>query len=336
MEEEVFEDLLARQNRVAPQETQPAAVEIQCGCKSHPKHKLLDIEAPLDVDSFFNGFFMSQNDALVKLAHSRRETDDVAFGSWKNDGKHELGARELRYTVKYKTPFSLFTQTSRVFEKQTILRRDPEKAYVVSTTVSTPDVPGGESFTSIMRYCFVAVDGTKSILRTTAGVKFSRRLMFGKKIESMSVEGSRTFINHINSILKEFEFNLEELSLVEKRKTEELSLERKVSMLEDSMRRSSFKYSPEDMGSPMQGQLEEGPRRWPTSFDEFGARIGPSLRCAIAGFINGFFNPQVLVYILAAFCAVAAIYNLIASIKVTRNLNSINSLISSLPAKGGK
>lgn len=187
---------------------------VECSCESHPKHFVGVFDAPVNVNTLFDLIFTSKSNLLLKLAHTKKENEDLTIEPWFKDDDDNMGARKLTYTIKYKAPLNIFTQISRATEMQYITQSDPDRVYSVSVSISTPDVPSGDNFLSVVRYCFRALDEKTSRLSVTGGVTFSKRNILSKKIEVMSVEGSISFYNIVKDLLNECEFEEEKLKLI--------------------------------------------------------------------------------------------------------------------------
>lgn len=194
--------------------------EASCGCETHPKHIIGSLEAPVNVNLLFDALFRTSDDIVTRIAYRRRECSDVVIEPWAVSDSSNCEFRVIYCVTKYKVPFNVYSQYSKVIEEQVIIRSLPSQTYVVSASIATPEVPYGETFRVKTRYCFTASSSSSSRLFVSSNVHFYKWNLFSKKIEALSVDASISFFSIIKDLLFECDFDPTRLALSYERSLE--------------------------------------------------------------------------------------------------------------------
>ncbi|KAJ1569612.1 Protein Aster-A [Nowakowskiella sp. JEL0078] len=199
------QDQNLQSNTNVPTESDRPEIPVACECNSdqHSATVVLEQLYYLDIRKLFLGVFGEGGSDPVREANKKKETIDIKFSPWNIDSLGKWTSRDLLYEVWFKPPM-MAKSSSPAFEKQTILKYD-ELCYVVETSVTTPKVPFGDTFTIVTRYCFTHEGKEKSRLVMRVRVDFTKKFMLKGAVESASIDGVGTYGKELTVELRKLE-----------------------------------------------------------------------------------------------------------------------------------
>ena len=126
---------------------------------------------------------------------------DISSGAWSGDG--EGSTRTLTYTKALKN--TLGPTSAVVTEAQTLTVCEPGQRRIVSVDSKMPDIPYGDSFYTMCRYC-ITRQGSGTRLQVTVGVTWAKSVMGMMKsyISKSAYEGMDTQFQQLTGALRRF------------------------------------------------------------------------------------------------------------------------------------
>ena len=161
-------------NPTIPENTTVPEKIFTCPCSNHLKTMLLDeVLEVAGVHKLFGLYFSSTHTSFYRTVHLKRNSDvaSMTFSKWKPNPNGQM-ARQLNYNVAFKAPM-LPASTTKCIETQTIIHKD-DNVFVVECNVKTPNVPFGEAFSVIQRFCISSETSKQVRLKLSMVVEFSR------------------------------------------------------------------------------------------------------------------------------------------------------------------
>eukprot|EP00249_Psilotum_nudum_P022501 c28540_g1_i1 orf=517-3660(+) len=163
---------------------------------------LLDQRYAVSVKNL-NAILFKPGSQFVMDLVALQKTTDYVEGPWKRDSE-KLPRRSVTYL---KAPTKIF-KSVKAIEDQAYLRAD-EKGFVVSISVSTPDVPYGSTFRTELQFCLFAeadlAPGKKaSRLCLSWRINFLKSTMMKGMIENGALQGLKANYKEYSELLQKY------------------------------------------------------------------------------------------------------------------------------------
>ncbi|KAG0343518.1 hypothetical protein BG004_005257 [Podila humilis] len=205
--------------RAVPPSLEPI-VPIACGCSRHYSHAILSTIVPLSVaacfEVLFSGIGTGSGDVLLKEAHrTKNGSTALKLSDWRHadtsapDSCHfwENKKRQLEYSVSLKIP--LLTKTSTTCSETLDIVHFSDDVILVHSETKTPNVPYAEHFSTVSQMCLTWDSHGNTRVKCFAEINFSKKLVFGNKIEVSLLESSSEYYRELVSRLVDYAEHLE-------------------------------------------------------------------------------------------------------------------------------
>nr|KAJ3420281.1 SNF1-interacting protein [Polyrhizophydium stewartii] len=180
--------------------TLPTA-EVQCGCKEHLEKKEVDVVLNAPAKKIFDLLFGDKSARVWEQLDKRRGGSKRQEGVWNEFAEP---SREISYTLAMNNPMVKVKEAD-VKEAQTLIKKTEWisfSMYIVEAKTSTPQLPFGDCFNPMMRYCITWVTEDTCRLALSIGINFCKSTMMKSVIKSAGLKGLAETCADIVSILQ--------------------------------------------------------------------------------------------------------------------------------------
>ncbi|KAL2915107.1 hypothetical protein HK105_205431 [Polyrhizophydium stewartii] len=177
--------------------TLPTA-EVQCGCKEHLEKKEVDVVLNAPAKKIFDLLFGDKSARVWEQLDKRRGGSKRQEGVWNEFAEP---SREISYTLAMNNPMVKVKEAD-VKEAQTLIKKTEWIMYIVEAKTSTPQLPFGDCFNPMMRYCITWVTEDTCRLALSIGINFCKSTMMKSVIKSAGLKGLAETCADIVSILQ--------------------------------------------------------------------------------------------------------------------------------------
>ncbi|KAJ1514261.1 Protein Aster-B [Coelomomyces lativittatus] len=167
---------------------------VNCSCASYLKHIVFQEILPLNLSTFWDVMY-SSSPTIFQEAHASRDTLDMVIHPWRDK------VRTLKYRIMYTLPFKgkSFADCT---ETQTLIVKEKFHA-VIDSTIESPGVPFGESFSPYTKVCALQLGPQQLLVISSLKIEFARKLFLESKIETGAVSNSIKFWKQVANKLKQ-------------------------------------------------------------------------------------------------------------------------------------
>lgn len=173
-----------------------------CACVSHFENEHLNQEFDLNIDKLYKLLFNDESSVQTKM-RALLKAEDYDATSWCDS---EEGASERTLTYRVPLNANLGPKWAEVIEKQVLTNNSvATKCYVVNCEVTNPNVPYGDKFNIVKRYCITRGRDNTCKLRLTSDVQYKKGVwgMVKSIIEKNSKEGINEYCEDLCMCLQE-------------------------------------------------------------------------------------------------------------------------------------
>ncbi|KJE91721.1 hypothetical protein CAOG_02816 [Capsaspora owczarzaki ATCC 30864] len=174
---------------------------VSCGCASHYELPLVDETFQIPVTRLYTLLFSDESNFLPSL-YQRENYENVSIEKWA-PGENGQQTRKIVY-IKPLPPQPMAPKTAKCIETQ-VEAKNEKAIKVVEVTTSTPEVPQGTTFLTLLRYCMTSESPRSCKLTVTFEVKFVKSSLVKGMIKKSTVEGVKltfkAFVEHIRNSL---------------------------------------------------------------------------------------------------------------------------------------
>eukprot|EP00050_Salpingoeca_kvevrii_P006880 m.292342 g.292342 ORF g.292342 m.292342 type:complete len:600 (-) comp12614_c0_seq1:205-2004(-) len=177
---------------------------VACGCpaEEHAGVNFIDNVFDLPVEVVYDLLFGHNSQFMTELMHERK-TKDIHLNAWKKADSGRL-ERSISYTLSLKgNPLGPKSALG-VEDQWHVVAATPGKRYIVGAEVTTPKVPYGDNFHTIVRYCITAVPKDKCRLKVFAEMGYRKSPPWAITrgiIEKSGMEGLKSYFDHLSGNL---------------------------------------------------------------------------------------------------------------------------------------
>ncbi|KAI0244582.1 hypothetical protein L0F63_006593 [Massospora cicadina] len=174
-----------------------AGVNTLCAClkaSSHPGTISIDTVYPMSLESYFGLVFGPDTSFLVTFLSNG--SHDIVVGNWQGD------TRSISYIKLLHN--SLGPKQTRCMITQKVVHQDFEDFCIVEDRTTNPDVPSGDAFTVVSRYCMMRRCTTQCRLVTSTAVEWSKSSWFKGPIESGVKEGTTKAAHELDAAVRKY------------------------------------------------------------------------------------------------------------------------------------
>eukprot|EP01137_Pigoraptor_chileana_P029953 Opistho-2@15900 len=136
--------------------------DVACGCALHPVKEVFDDVFDANPATLYSLLFTDS--PFFREVFASRQNNNLVAGVWVD------GRRELSYTTPVKAKMG--PPVAECNEKQRLVVPAVPSRYIVETEVITPNVPYGDTFAIVSRYCITSVAANKARVKMFCEVKF--------------------------------------------------------------------------------------------------------------------------------------------------------------------
>eukprot|EP00051_Salpingoeca_urceolata_P027984 m.484333 g.484333 ORF g.484333 m.484333 type:complete len:755 (+) comp23310_c0_seq1:92-2356(+) len=189
----------------------PQVVSCDCLPAQHEQGKtFVEASIPADVDTVFKLLFTSNS--WFKDLYAARETTNLKSSDWSAshpgvqqdpEGRTNVSYREMSYSLKLN--YSIGPKRAHASEKQWC-QMEAGARYLVLTDVQTPNVPFGENFWTLSRYC-ITRNGNNTHLRISSHMRYRKSPPWSitrTMIEKNGYSGLKEYWEHVLASLTEY------------------------------------------------------------------------------------------------------------------------------------
>ncbi len=179
----------------------PAAPEV-CGCAKEDHYEaVFDVTMPYSATRVFRrAFAQGSSDNVLKSYHVRKSNRNLNIGAWHTDSLGEV--REVRYVMPMNNPM-LKVKEATCIETQRIVNKVEHVRYVIEVRVKTPDVPYGDTFDCVTRYCITWKSAKECRVTSGTEVDFVKSTMMKGMIRGAASKGTMESAQSFLVTLKE-------------------------------------------------------------------------------------------------------------------------------------
>ncbi|XP_063689396.1 protein Aster-B-like isoform X8 [Bolinopsis microptera] len=173
-----------------------------CACVSHYDNEHLNQEFDLSIEKLYKSLFNDESVVQSKM-RTLLKAEDYEATSWHDS---EEGASERTLTYRVPLNANLGPKWAEVIEKQVLTTTSvAAKCYVINCEVTNPNVPYGDKFNIVKRYCLTRGRDNTCKLRLTSDVQYKKGVwgMVKSIIEKNSKEGIKEYCEDLCMCLQE-------------------------------------------------------------------------------------------------------------------------------------
>jgi len=173
-----------------------------CACVSHYDNEHLNQEFDLSIEKLYKSLFNDESVVQSKM-RALLKAEDYEATSWHDS---EEGASERTLTYRVPLNANLGPKWAEVIEKQVLTTTSvATKCYVINCEVTNPNVPYGDKFNIVKRYCLTRGRDNTCKLRLTSDVQYKKGVwgMVKSIIEKNSKEGIKEYCEDLCVCLQE-------------------------------------------------------------------------------------------------------------------------------------
>jgi hypothetical protein len=156
-----------------PKDIPLPGAEVRCECADHLEKIEHDLKLDISAKRLFDLLFADAN--FFTAVHERGKDWDIKISEWSQSSSNS-STRDVRWMLSVNNPMVKLKETD-CTEVQTILKRQEHMCYIVEGCARTPNMPYGDAFQTVARYCIMYRSKSTSRLIMSIGVRFSKSVM---------------------------------------------------------------------------------------------------------------------------------------------------------------